>query len=439
MKSDATTLVVQPASSPLSGALRPPGDKSISHRAALLGGLARGTTRIEGFLAAEDTLATLEAMAQLGAEVDRDGERVEILGQRLRPPEQPLDLGNSGTGMRLLAGALAGHPDLYGHRITLRGDSSLSRRPMSRVIEPLQRMGAAIDSRDGLCPLIVAPRALVACDHQLRIASAQVKSAILLAGLNARGRTVLFEAGPSRDHTERLLPAFGVRPELVPGCISIAGPVSLHAARVRIPGDLSSAAFLIAAALLVDGSAVEIGPVGTNPTRDGFLRVIERMAPGRVSRLDVSADAGAEPMATLAVGGAGALRGLEVPAEWVPLAIDELPLLMALAAVAEGRTVIRGAAELRVKESDRLAVMCRQLGRLGVRLEERPDGAEIQGGSIRGGHVDAAGDHRIAMSLAVLALVADGPVSIDNAQWIRTSYPGFADDLGTLGASLEWQ
>ena len=432
-------LIVQPASAPLSGAVRPPGDKSISHRAALLGGLARGSTRIEGFLPADDTLATLNAMAELGAAVSRNGDRVAIEGRGLQAPDHALDLGNSGTGIRLLTGALAGHPDLFGCRITLVGDESLSRRPMGRVIEPLERMGARIDSRDGCCPLLVQPRPLVAHEHRLKIASAQVKSAILLAGLHAEGETGLFEPAPSRDHTERLLPAFGVRPVLHAGRIAITGPASLRGTRVCVPGDLSSAAFLVAAALLVKGSMVEIGPVGTNPTRDGFLRVIDRMAPGRVARQTVAGDAGAEPVASLAVQGAGALHGLEVPAEWVPPAIDEFPLLMALAATARGTTVIRGAAELRVKESDRLAVMCRQLRRLGVRLEECPDGAEIIGGPIHGGVVDAEGDHRIAMSLAVLALVADAPVTIENAQWIRTSYPGFADDLKALGAILEWQ
>ena len=434
-------LIVQPASAPLSGAVRPPGDKSISHRAALLGGLARGSTRIEGFLPADDTLATLNAMAELGAAVSRNGDRVSIEGRGLQAPDHALDLGNSGTGIRLLTGALAGHPDLFGCRITLVGDESLSRRPMGRVIEPLERMGAKIDSRNGHCPLVVRPRLLVAHEHRLKIASAQVKSAILLAGLHADGETGLFEPAPSRDHTERLLPAFGVRPIVHAGRIAITGPASLRGTQVRVPGDLSSAAFLVAAALLVKGSTIEIGPVGTNPTRDGFLRVIERMAPGRVSRQIVAGDAGAgaEPVASLAVQGAGALHGLEIPAEWVPLVIDEFPLLMALAATARGTTVIRGAAELRVKESDRLAVMCRQLRRLGVRLEECPDGAEIIGGPIHGGVVDAEGDHRIAMSLAVLALVADAPVTIENAQWIRTSYPGFADDLKALGAILEWQ
>jgi 3-phosphoshikimate 1-carboxyvinyltransferase len=435
-------LIVQPSTAPLSGTVRPPGDKSISHRAALLGGLARGTSRIDGFLLAEDTLATLDAMAALGAEVRRDGQRVEIEGRGLKSPDQAIDLGNSGTGIRLLTGALAGHPDLFGARITLVGDASLSRRPMGRVIEPLQRMGARIDSRDGCCPLVVHPRQLEGSEHRLRIASAQVKSAILLAGLNARGETGVVEPGMSRDHTERLLPAFGVQPAQNDGRISLVGPVSLRPGEVEVPGDLSSAAFLIAAALLVPDSSIEIGPVGTNPSRDGFLRVIDRMAPGQVNRSAGSGDcgaAGAEPVARLTVEAASALRGLEIPSEWVPLAIDEFPLLMALAAVAEGTTVIRGAAELRVKESDRLAVMCRQLARLGVRVEERPDGAKILGGPVHGGRVDAEGDHRIAMSLAVLGLVANGPLEIDNAEWIRTSYPGFVDDMTGLGARLEWQ
>lgn len=433
-------LIAHPARGPLQGRIRPPGDKSVSHRAALFGGLARGRTRIEDFLVADDTLATLAAMAALGADVQREQRTVEIEGRGLRAPDGHLDLGNSGTGMRLLTGALCGRPDLFGARIELIGDASLSRRPMRRVIEPLQAMGARIDSRNGSCPLVLHPAPLHGAQHHLRIASAQVKSALVLAGLCAEGRTRVLEPAPSRDHTERLLPVFGVTVARGPGEVAVTGPAELRAATVRVPGDLSSAAFLIAAALLVEGSEVEIGPVGTNPTRDGFLQAIERMAPGCVRRgSEDAAGAGAEPVATLAVSGTGRLRGIDVPEELVALAIDEFPMLMALAAVAEGTTRISGAGELRVKESDRIAVMCRALDRLGVAVEERPDGALIRGGPVRGGVVDARGDHRIAMSLAVLAQRAEAPVAIEQAQWIRTSYPEFVADLKTLGARLEWR
>jgi len=438
-------LTTTPAAAPLRGRVTPPGDKSVSHRAAILGGLARGRTRIEGFLEAEDTLATLEAMRTLGASVARDGDRIEIESGRLRPPDRPLDLGNSGTGIRLLTGALAGHPDLHGAELELIGDASLSRRPMGRIIEPLSRMGARIESREGCAPLRLTPGPLKAHDFSLRIASAQVKSAILLAGLHADGRTTVVEPAQSRDHTERLLPAFGIPVSITPrGAghqpeIAVRGPATPEATRLRVPADLSSAAFLIAAALLVPDSRITVGPVGVNPTRDGVLRVLDRMAPGCISRNAIDGGAGDEPMAELDVRDAPALAGIEIPAEWVSLTIDEFPLLMALAARARGETVIRGAEELRVKESDRLAVMSEQLRRLGVDVDERPDGARIVGGAVRGGEVDADGDHRIAMSLAVLGLVSDAPIRIRGAEWIRTSYPGFVDQMRSLGAALEWR
>ena len=452
------SLVVKPAAAPLVGRVVPPGDKSISHRAAIFGGLAHGTTRIEGFLAAEDTLATLAAMADLGARVERDEGSVEIEGAALRAPARALDLGNSGTGMRLLAGALCGHPDLFGASVELNGDASLSRRPMKRIIEPLGAMGAVIESRQGRAPLVVRPNRLRALAHRLSVASAQVKSAILLAGLNADGYTGVIEPGTSRDHTERLLPAFGVDTQRSDNCsdncsdtcsdnpsdnrsgnrAGVTGPARLEAASIAVPGDLSSAAFMLAASLLVPGSRVVIGPTGVNPTRDGFLRIVERMAGSAVLRHPLDG-AGAEPVAMLEVKAPDRLVGINVPPAWAPLAIDEFPLVMAMAAVAEGRTVVTGAEELRVKESDRLAVMCRQLGRLGVRIEEHADGATIYGGRVRGGTVDADGDHRIAMSLAVLALVAEAPVEITDAEWIRTSYPAFVAHLKALGGRLQWQ
>lgn len=428
-------LRVQPARQGLKGRYTPPGDKSISHRLAILGGLAAAETLITGYLDAADTRATLAAMAALGADVHEDESGIRIRGGTLRPPSLPLDLGNSGTGIRLLCGALIGCPQLAGTRLSLVGDASLSKRPMARITEPLTAMGGRIESVQGRAPLALYPGPLKGIRYLLPVASAQVKSAVLLAGLAAKGDTVVIEPGPSRDHTERLLPAFGVQlHDGVPG-VAIRGGQSLHGGRFHVPGDLSSATFAMAAALLVEGSDVQLDNVGLNPTRDGVLRIFDAMD-GQLKSLGGD-DVGAEPVGSIRAR-ASALRGIDIPIDWVPLAIDEFPMVMALAAAAEGSTRIQGAGELRVKESDRLAVMCEQLVRLGVDLEETPDGATIRGGRVHGGRVDSCGDHRIAMSLAVLALVADAPVEIDNAEWISTSYPGFVDDMRALGADMEW-
>ena len=429
-------LRVEPAQGPLRGRYRPPGDKSISHRLAILGGLAAGETRVTGYLDSADTRATLEAMQALGADVVTEGEAVVIRGGRLRAPSGPLDLGNSGTGMRLLCGALAGRPELFGQRLVLVGDESLSQRPMARIIEPLAAMGARITAVDGHAPLALEPASLSGIRHQSRVASAQVKSAVLLAGLVAEGQTVVREPGLSRDHTERLLPAFGVELHTTESGIVVRGGQRLRAGSFHVPGDLSSAAFVIAAALLVDGSQVTLDNVGVNPTRDGILRIAERM--GADLAVEPAANVGSEPVGRIRVR-ARPLKGVDVPVEWVSRAIDEFPVVMALAAASDGVTRIRGAAELRVKESDRIAVMCRQLAVLGVDLEETPDGAVIRGGRVGGGRVDCLGDHRIAMSLAVLGLVASDAIEIDNAEWIRTSYPGFTDDLAALGAVVSWR
>lgn len=429
-------LIVRPARAPLSGRCQPPGDKSISHRLAILCGLARATSVVTGYLDSADTRATLAAMAALGARVEEHGADICIQGGLAAPRAATLDLGNSGTGVRLLAGALAGRPELFGAELTLTGDASLSARPMGRIIEPLTEMGAAVSAASGHLPIRLGPRQLHAVRYRPRVASAQVKSAVLLAGLAASGETVLIEPGPSRDHTERLLPAFGVEIDVDGEEIRLRGGQVLQGGRFHVPGDLSSAAFLLAAGLLVPGSDLVVDNVGINPSRDGVLRILAAMG----GKLDWQADrsVGAEPVGSVRVRSA-ALGGLDIPPEWVPLAIDEFPVVMALAAVAAGPTTISGAEELRVKESDRLAVMCRQLASLGVRVEERDDGATIHGGQVRGGEVDSCGDHRIAMSLAVLGLVADGPVTIRNAEWIGTSFPGFVDDLKALGAELEWK
>ena len=429
-------LIIHPAKAALTGRCRVPGDKSISHRLAMLSGMAEGESVITGYLDSADTRATLAAMAALGAGVEEGGGEIRVRGGRLSAPTAPLDLGNSGTGVRLLAGALAGHPDLYGSEVQLVGDDSLSRRPMARIVEPLRLMGADIDDRDGCLPLILRPRPLAGIDFLPRVASAQVKSAVLLAGLFAQGETVVIEPGPSRDHTERLLPAFGVEIQRDGAALRLRGGQILQAGRFDVPGDLSSAAFALGAGLLVPGSRVVLDGVGLNPTRDGVLRILAGM--GGVVKVQPATMVGSEPVGSLTALHSD-LIGLEIPPEWVPLAIDEFPIIMALAAVANGSTVISGAEELRVKESDRLAVMCRELGRLGVRVEETADGAVVHGGTVKGGTVDSHGDHRIAMSLAVLGLVADSEVAIDNAEWIQTSYPSFVDDLCALGAVMHWE
>ncbi|RFF30908.1 3-phosphoshikimate 1-carboxyvinyltransferase [Wenzhouxiangella sediminis] len=429
-------LTVHPAALALGGRYRPPGDKSVSHRAAILGGLAGGETEIHGFLDSADTRATLGAMQQLGARVEESGGVIRIRGGSLKPPAGPLDLGNSGTGIRLLAGALAGHPDLQGAAIELVGDESLSRRPMARIIEPLARMGARIQSRDGRAPLVIEPSKLTGRRHTLSVASAQVKSAILLAGLFAEGETVVVEPGVSRDHTERMLPAFGVGLHDGEPGVAVSGGQVLSGTRIKVPGDLSSAAFALAAGLLVGGSAIQLEGIGLNPTRSGFVDIVRHM--GAQVAIEGDRTDGGEPLGRLTVEGS-ALAGIDIAPEQVPLAIDEFPLIMALAAAAEGVTRIRGASELRVKESDRIAVMCRELARLGVAVEELDDGAVVTGGPVRGGEVDSHGDHRVAMSLAVLALVAEAPVTIDNAEWIETSYPGFVEDIRALGAEMVWE
>ena len=433
-----------PIKAGLKGSYRPPSDKSISHRLALLSGICAGTSRVEAYLNSADTLATLAAMEALGAKVVRgEGEHglsLEITGGDLKAPMQALDFGNSGTGIRLAAGLLAGlgHiPGLKEHTISMVGDESLSHRPMQRIVSPLRAQGAAIKSTDGHAPLFVTPQALKGHTHELAVASAQVKSAILLAGLNAEGMTTVKEPGPSRDHTERLLEAFGVHVNRgADHTVSVMGGQVLRPGDHEVPGDLSSASFIMAAALLAPDSDVNIHSVGLNPSRAGILHIIDAMG-GYIER-ETQAQVGAEPVGTISVK-TSPINGIEVPPEWVPLAIDEFPILMGMAAVAQGETVISGASELRVKESDRIALMCSELKKLGVDVEEQPDGAIIKGGQVSGGVVESGGDHRIAMTFAVLGLVANAPIIIRDAQWMQTSYPGFVDDLNALGGQLAWQ
>jgi 3-phosphoshikimate 1-carboxyvinyltransferase len=426
-------LAVSPAVAPLRGTVRPAGDKSISHRALILGGLAEGDTRIEGLLESGDTSATRCAMEQLGARCRSDGAALVVTGigrGGMRPPADTLDMGNSGTAMRLLAGVLAGQP----FTSVLSGDRSLNGRPMGRIIRPLERMGAVISSAEGGRPplTIQGSGRLQAIQYDSPVASAQVKSCVLLAGLFAHGTTRLTEPRPSRDHTERMLPQFGVA--LGPG-LSIEGGQTLRGTAVRIPADPSSGAFLAAAALLVPGSDVILTGIGMNPTRDAFYRVLALMG-ADIETLDAREEGG-EPVADLRVRHSPALRGVDVPPAWIPAMIDEVPVLLAVAAAARGTTRIREAEELRVKESDRLAVMASGLAAMGVAVRELPDGIDVEGGPTRRAEVDAHHDHRCAMSFAVLGLRSEGGASVSGAEYIATSYPDFPAHLASLGAALE--
>ena len=420
-------LVVAPGR-PLRGVLRVPGDKSISHRAAMLGAIARGTTHVAGFLRAEDCLSTLRCLRALGASINERGSDLEITGAPFREPDEILDVGNSGTTMRLLAGLLAGHP----FHSVLTGDASIRRRPVDRVAEPLRRMGATISGRQGgrLAPLSIDGGGLRGISYATPVASAQVKSAVLLAGLFADGETDVREPSQSRDHTERMLGAFGARIVRDGLTTRLRGPQTLRAASVRVPGDLSSAAFFLVAAALIPGSELAVTDVGLNPTRTGVLDALKMMGADLEVR-DLREREG-EPVGTVLVRGSR-LRGATIGGDLVPRAIDELPVLAVAACFAEGETVIRDAAELRVKESDRIAALARELGRLGARVEPQPDGLAIVGGTaLRGARVHSGGDHRMAMALAVAGLRADGPVTIDDPACIETSFPGFADALRSV-------
>jgi 3-phosphoshikimate 1-carboxyvinyltransferase len=420
----------------IAGTCRVPGDKSISHRAVMLAAIADGDSRFEGFLAGADTLATAAAFRAMGVAIDgpHDGvltvRGVGLYG--LTPPAGPLDMGNSGTGMRLLAGLLAGQR--FG--VTLIGDESLSRRPMRRVIAPLRQMGADISAAEGdTPPLTLRPvPALHGIDYVLPMASAQVKSCLLLAGLYAQGRTCVTEPAPTRDHTERMLAAFG-RPVQRDGarvCIQ-GGAAPLKATSFAIPGDISSAAFPLVAALIAGEGELLIENVGVNPTRTGILDILRAM--GADIELLNPRQAGAEPVADLRVR-ASALRGIAVPPELVPLAIDEFPAIAVAAACANGETLITGAEELRVKESDRIAAIANGLAALGIAVEALADGLRIQGGQFRGGVVDSHGDHRIAMAFSLAALRAAAPVRIRDCVNVGTSFPGYVELMRGLGLGI---
>jgi 3-phosphoshikimate 1-carboxyvinyltransferase len=419
---------------PLRGEVTVPGDKSISHRAVMIGALADGVTRVDGFLEGEDTRATAAIFERLGVRIDAPQPSVRIVHgvgvDGLHAPAEPLDCGNAGTGMRLLAGLLAGQA----FDSTLAGDVSLSKRPMRRVIEPLSLMGAKIDSTDGLPPLrIHGGRALQGIDYTLPVASAQVKSALLFAGLYADGETHVREPHPTRDYTERMLAAFGYPIACVPGEAAMLGGFRLTARDVVVPADFSSAAFFIVAAALVPGSDLLLRGVGMNPRRTGLLHVLRAM--GADITESAAGEQGGEPVADLRVRHAR-LHAIEVPVEHVPDMIDEFPALFVAAACASGSTVVRGAAELRVKESDRIATMAAGLRALGIHVDETPDGAAIHGGQLRGGNIDSHGDHRIAMAFAIAAQRADGEVRIGDVANVATSFPGFDALARNVGFGL---
>ena len=419
----------------LHGTLQVPGDKSISHRAVMLGALAEGVTEVAGFLEGADSLATLAAFEAMGITVEHPGPgRLRVHGRGLdglRPPAAPLDLGNSGTSMRLLAGLLAGQR----FDSTLVGDPSLSRRPMRRVTAPLAQMGARIDSTAaGTAPLrIHGGQPLHAIDYALPVASAQVKSALLLAGLYASGTTRVTEPAPTRDHTERMLSALGARVERDGARVAVHGRPSLRGTALTVPGDISSAAFFLVGASIAPGSDLRLPGVGVNPTRTGVIDILRAM--GADIELDRPRTEGGEPVADLRVR-ARPLHGIDIPAALVPLAIDEFPVLFVAAACASGTTTLRGAAELRVKESDRIGVMAAGLATLGIDARATDDGMVIHGGALGGGRVDSHGDHRVAMAFAIAALRAGGPVTVADCANVDTSFPGFAASAAACGLRI---
>ncbi|MDR3446800.1 MULTISPECIES: 3-phosphoshikimate 1-carboxyvinyltransferase [unclassified Dyella] len=418
----------------LKGSVRVPGDKSVSHRALMLGALAEGTSHIRGFLEGEDTRATAAVLQQLGVRIDApaDGERV-VHGvglHGLRGTTSLLDCGNAGTGMRLLTGLLAGQA----FDSTLVGDESLSKRPMRRVTDPLASMGAKIGTQDGLPPLrIHGGQSLTGIAYTLPVASAQVKSALLLAGLYAQGATEVIEPHPTRDYTERMLAAFGWPIEFAPGRARLTGGHALRATNVDVPADFSSAAFFLVAGSIVPGSELHLPAVGLNPRRTGLLQALRLM--GADIRVENERESGGEPVGDLVVRYAP-LHGIELPEALVPDMIDEFPALFVAATAATGKTVVRGVAELRVKESDRLASMAAGLRALGATIDEVPDGATIEGGPLGGGVIESHGDHRIAMSFAAAGLIANGPVQIHDCGNVATSFPGFLELANGCGFDL---
>ena len=433
-------MIVRPAKL-IRGRLQMPGDKSISHRAVMIAALAKATSRIENFSSSADCRATLSCLTGLGVAIERDGDKLVVHGvgaNGFLPPHDPLDCANSGTTMRLLAGIVAGQ----NFKTALTGDESLRSRPMARIIEPLRMMGARVSANDGRAPLMIeGHEPLRAINHELRVASAQVKSCILLAALNAKGRTGISEHEVTRDHTERMLRWFGVPIEVsdVSGsrAVAVNGPLRFSARDVSIPGDVSSAAYFVAAAALIPGSSLEITSVGANPTRVMFLEQLRSwgidVAVGDVREecnepVGTISVSGSKPSASLRSGSAARLRG-----SLIPQLIDELPLLAVVGSQIEGGIEIREAAELRAKESDRIAATVHNLRAMGAEVEEFTDGLRVRGAAqLRGAEIDPRGDHRIAMAFAVAGLIAEGETEIKDAECVAVSFPEFFELLESV-------
>ena len=435
MSSEASKKYIVHPGGKITGKVRVPGDKSISHRSIMLGSLAEGTTEVTGFLEGEDALATLAVFRGMGVDIiGPDKGKVTIYGvgmHGLKAPETALNLGNSGTSMRLLSGLLAGQ----GFDVTMTGDKSLSSRPMKRVTDPLALMGAKIDTTDGKPPLTLhKTSSLKAIHYDLPMASAQVKSCLLLAGLYAEGKTSVTEPAPTRDHTERMLQGMGYQVEKEGSTVSLVGGGKLTATNIDVPADISSATFFMVAAAIAPGSDITLEHVGVNPTRIGVINILQEM--GANITLTNEKVTGGEPVADIRIQYAP-LKGIRIPEDQVPLAIDEFPALFIAAACAEGQTVLTGAEELRVKESDRIQVMADGLTTLGIDAKPTEDGIVINGGVIGSGEVDRHSDHRIAMSFAIAGLQAGGSIQINDCANVATSFPGFVDLANKVGLQIE--
>jgi len=437
------------AATRLRGQLRVPGDKSISHRAVMLGSLANGITEVTGFLCGADALATMDAFKSMGVLIDHRGEQLRIHGvgrTGLLAPHAPIDLGNSGTAMRLMMGLLSGQD----FDVSLTGDASLCSRPMQRIADPLAQMGVEIKMDEGHAPLTIlnskrSGARLKAVDYVLPMASAQVKSAVLLAALYADGRSCVTEPAPTRDHTERMLRGFAYEVESSGGHICLEGGGELTATRIDVPADISSAAFFMVAASISPGSQIRLMHVGVNPTRTGVINILREM--GADILFENARDVGGEPVADLLISGAP-LHGIDIPEAWVPLAIDEIPVIAIAAACASGVTRLTGAEELRVKESDRITAVVTTLTALGIDASETDDGFVIQGKGnnasdkkvkpvFRAASVHSFDDHRIAMAAAVASLRADGPIEIQECDNVATSFPSFVEMANQLGMHIE--
>ncbi|MFT5117994.1 MAG: 3-phosphoshikimate 1-carboxyvinyltransferase [Kiritimatiellia bacterium] len=437
--------IVQPGGK-VSGNYRVPGDKSISHRSIMLGSIAEGITEISGFLEGEDALATLQAFRDMGVNIKGPEKRLEkgvetrvvtIHGvglHGLTAPKKALDVGNAGTAMRLLMGFLAGQ----NFSVTLTGDASLTKRPMNRVANPLRAMGVEVETAaDGRPPVTVKANGCVqSIDYAMPMASAQVKSCVLLAGIYAQGETSVIEPAPTRDHTERMLRGFGYAVKTEANKVSLVGGGKLTATNIDVPADISSAAFYMVAASIAPGSDITLEHVGVNPSRDGVIDILRLM--GADITLSNQHEVGGEPVADIRIRYAP-LQGIQIPERLVPLAIDEFPILFIAAACAEGTTVLTGAEELRVKESDRIQAMADGLHILGVNATPTADGMIIEGGEIGGGEVETHDDHRIAMSFTIAALRATGVIKVKNCAHVGTSFPGFVALAQQAGISIEEQ